>query len=274
MERPVRNQYLALIKDTILKESRSKTLMVIFIFTTLAIILGQLGLSFVVDNLSAENGFSLQGQQTLSLTFRILNSLSFLIAVILGINVIRSDYNNNIIYQYLSFPISRSEYFFSRVIGAWVIAISYYLYAYLLSAILYSITFKSFILSANHLAGFLILCLYLLIIIFLSIFFSLFMNKIGALFVTAFVCIISAASYASLNLLSMSEMFSNLNIFKVIGLLFYGFFPRAAFLDNLSSSFLSGDPFGGVFWAQSLHLIVILALYGYIAHLYLKKKDF
>ena len=73
-------QYKALVVDTILKELRSKTLIFIFVATTLAILLGHLILSAINTQMSGNPGFSLAGVDVLSINFRILNSISFIIA--------------------------------------------------------------------------------------------------------------------------------------------------------------------------------------------------
>lgn len=267
-------QYKALMVDTILKELRSKTLIFIFIISTIAIIFGQMILSFVIANLGSEDALAISGSSTLSLTFRIINSVSFLVAAILGVSVFKSDFKNNIIYQYLTFPISRTEYFFIRVLGTWVLALSYYLYTYALSAILYTFTFKNFILEWSHLGGFLVLSFYLLLVIFMSIFFSLFMNKIGALLSISVVSSISAIAYNSYAQVPFKELFQEFSSMKIIGLIVYFLYPRMSFLDNLATGFLLKEAMTVNVMAQFIHLIAIAIVYIFIANLIIKKKDF
>ena len=143
-------QYKALIIDTVLKEIRSKTLIFIFVATTLSIIMANLIIGAVTNQMGGDQALSMTGVNILSLNFRIINSINFIVAAIFGVSVFRSDFENNIIYQYLSFPISRIEYFFVRVLGTWLLVLAYYAYSYFLSAALFSYSFKKIIFTAGH----------------------------------------------------------------------------------------------------------------------------
>ena len=218
-------QYLALINDTILKEVRSKTLIFIFVATTASILIGHMVLSTIINSMGGDATLSISGIDALSINFRILNAINFILAAIFGISVIKSDYENNIIYQYLSFPISRAEYFFTRVLGSWLLVMAYYAYSYLLSAILFSYTFKKVVFTGGHFLSFLVLGLYLLLVIFISVFFSLFMNKIGALFATFASCIAAAVAFGTFAKLPYNEYLTNMSAFKGLGLGIYYLFP-------------------------------------------------
>jgi len=272
----VKAQYKALIIDTFLKELRSKTLIFIFLATTASIVLGHLILSAFNQDLGGENGanIGLAGLNILSINFRILNSISFIIAAVFGVSVFRSDFQNNIIYQYLTFPVSRTEYFFSRIFGTWLLVMSYYAYAYLLSVVLFSLAFKSFILSPMHLLSFLILGIYLLLVIFIAIFFSLLMNKIGALFATFSTSIAAAISFGIYSPLPLNETFQHFSVMRLVGLIFYYFFPRISFLDSISSNLLIEGKLDFTIWPQIIHLLLISSVYVYLANLLIKRKDF
>lgn len=267
-------QYKALITDTVLKEIRSKTLIFIFVATTISIILANLIIGAVISSQDAEQALTLSGIDILSVNFRVINSINFIVAAIFGVSVFRSDFENNIIYQYLSFPISRIEYFFVRVLGTWLLVLAYYAYSYILSAVLFSYSFKKIIFTTGHLYSFLVLSIYLLLVIFISIFFSLLLNKIGALFATFASCLAAAAAYSSLSTVPYNELFLNFSGFKLAGLLVYFLFPRASFLDSVSSSLLVGDAIKVSVWPQLLHLFVISGVYIWLASYFVKKKDF
>lgn len=267
-------QYKALIVDTILKEIRSKTLIFIFVATTLAILVANLIIGAVTTQMGGDQALSMTGVNILSLNFRIINSINFIVAAIFGVSVFRSDFENNIIYQYLSFPISRIEYFFVRVLGTWLLVLAYYAYSYVLSALLFSYSFKKIIFTAGHLYSFLVLSIYLLLVIFISIFFSLLLNKIGALFATFASCLAAAASYSTLSTVPYNELFLNFSGFKLAGLLVYFLFPRASFLDSISSSLLIGEPIAVSILPQILHLVVISGVYVWLASYFVKRKDF
>lgn len=267
-------QYKALIMDTILKEIRSKTLIFIFVATTLSILIANLVIGAVTNQMGGDQALSISGVNILSLNFRIINSINFIVAAVFGVSVFRSDFENNIIYQYLSFPISRIEYFFVRVLGTWLLVLAYYAYSYLLSAALFSFSFNKIIFTSAHLFSFLVLSIYLLLVIFISIFFSLLLNKIGALFATFVSCLAAAASYSHFSAIPLNELFVNFSGYKLAGILVYFLFPRASFLDSISSSILTGEDITINVWAQLLHLIFISGAYVWLASYLVKKKDF
>lgn len=267
-------QYTALMMDTILKELRSKTLIFVFVATTAAILIGHMVLNMVTGSMGGDAALSISGIDILSINFRILNSINFILAAVFGISVVRSDFQNNIIYQYLSFPISRSEYFFSRIMGSWLLVMSYYAYSYVLSAVLFSFTFKKMVFTSGHLLSFLVLGIYLLLVIFISVFFSLLMNKIAALFATFFSCIAVAVSFGTFSKLPYNEYLMNMSFSKGLGLVIYYLFPRVSFLDSAASSLLSSTPMGLNLVEQIIHLIVVTGIYVLLAQYVIKKKDF
>lgn len=270
----MKTQYKALIVDTVLKELRSKTLIFIFVATTLSILVGHMILAAVNKELVANSSLSIIGVDILSTNFRILNSISFIIAAIFGVSIFRSDFRNNIIYQYLAFPISRTEYFFSRVLGTWLLVLGYYLYAYALSTILFSFAFKKVVFTGGHFLSFLVLALYLLLVIFISIFFSLLMNKIGALFMTFTTCIIGALAYGHFSRLAYSEYLQDFSPFKGLGVAVYMLFPRITFLSEESSNLLFKEVSAAHIGGQITHLVIISALYVYLANYLVKRQDF
>ena len=76
-------QWSALIKDTILKELRSKTLLFIFIATTLMIILGHtLFRMFISSDPSAA---VIDGPKSVSIMYALINGWSVIISAIFGI---------------------------------------------------------------------------------------------------------------------------------------------------------------------------------------------
>ncbi len=272
----MKTQYKALLKDTILKEARSKTLILLFIVTTIVILLGHAGVSLMNLQTEGPQNVALFGESVLTIIFRILNSLIFLIAVIFGVSTIRSDFQNNIIYQYLSFPVSRTEYFFIRVLGTWLLVLGYYIYAYAFTAILYSQSFKTMIFGSHHLLSFLVMAIYILVIIFISIFFSMMMNKLASFVCVFALSMISTMAYRQFNGVEFKDYFVGLNIFKGLGLVIYFFFPRTEFLSESSSLILAQNKemlLNGLA-ANVVHLIIMSGIYIVLANLMVKKKDF
>lgn len=273
----MKTQHKALVKDTILKELRSKTLITLFIATTLTILLAHAGIKMINTELSANNAVSLVGADLLSITFQILNTFIFMIAIIFGVSTIRSDFENNIIYQYLSFPIGRSEYFFIRVFGTWILVFGYYLYAYILSSVLYSMSFNKIVLTGGHLLSLLVMAIYVLVVIFLAILFSMMMNKMAAFISLIALTLFGSMGYNVFSAQPMNEWMTNLGIFKGIGFILYIGFPRLKFLSNLSSDLITGKI---TEWApkalafEALHFVVLSVGVIALANYLVKRKNF
>lgn len=270
----MKQQYKALIVDTILKEIRSKTLIVILVLTTVATYFGHLIVKYFTSEQELEGLSVAVAGGTLASSFWLLNLIAFSIATIFGVSVLRSDIQTKIIYQYLTFPINRMEYFLSRVTGIWLLVLGYYLYSYILNLVLLSSAYGEFLFSMKYLLTFGVLAVYLLIVIFIAIFFSLLLNKIGTLFIVFLLGIISSASFNTFKNVSLLESVQDLGIIKIVGLIVYYLFPRISFLTDVSNSLIFGQEISYNVIGQVAHLIISCVVYVYLAFFMLKKKDF
>lgn len=273
----MKTQYMALIKDTINKELRSKTLLIIFVVTTLTILLTNTLMKFLGSQMGQDPNMAILGINFLTMTISILNWFIYIIAVVFGISTIRSDFENNIIYQYLSFPISRMEYLFIRVVGTWVLVFGYYLYAYLLTMVLYSFSFKTNFYTAGFFGTLVLMAINILLAIFVAILFSMMMNKLAAFISIILLTITSSWSYNTFSSAPAAEWVQGLGLFKGIGLVLYMIFPRFKFLDNLSGSLMTGTVSqwtSGDLIGQVIHFIVISVVTVFLGTLLVKKRDF
>lgn len=267
-------QWKALIKDTILKEMRSKTLLFIFIATTLMILLAHAVLKMFLSQSDATTNIMINASSSLSYMFRFINLWSVMIAGIFGISAIRSDFREKIIYQYLTFPISRTQYMFGRIFGAWILVYCYYLYAYLLSAILFSIATHSLALNWSHLASMLLMGLYVFVVIFISFLYSLFAGKIASfllLFVTVFTISISSES---MRYLAFNEYLKEMSFFKLIGMIVYAILPRINYIAEVANAIMFKEKINLNIPLEVLHLIVTSAFFIILADRIVKKKNF
>ncbi len=267
-------QLSAMIKDTILKELRSKTLIFIFVATTLMIFLGHALLKLMINSNGATASIMVSGTNSLTFMFTFINFWSVIIASIFGISSIQSDFKDKIIYQYLSFPISRTQYMFTRICGSWLLVYGYYLYAYLLSAILFSFATHSFALSFSHLLSILLMGLYVFLIIIISFLYSLIAEKIAAFLLVFTTVIIISLSNNSFKNLTVDEYFKDLGVFKIFGLLIYALLPRLNYISQLASAVMLKEPIDLNLGLEALHLLVSSALLLIIGNTLIKSKNF
>ena len=266
-------QWKAMIKDTILKELRSKTLIFIFIATTLLIFLAHALLKMFISS-NEGTAVVINGANSLTIMFTMINAWSVIIAGIFGISSIRSDFKDKIIYQYLAFPLSRTQYMFSRILGTWILVFSYYLYSYLLSAILFSIATHSIALHWSHLISMILMGLYIFLIIFISFLYSMFAGKIGAFLLLLVTVATISVSTNSMKGLSFADYFKDLSLFKVIGVLVYFLLPRVNYITEIASNVLLKEEIKLNIGLESLHLIVTSLIFIFLADRFVKRKNF
>ena len=206
--------------------------------------------------------------------FTMINAWSVIIAGIFGISSIRSDFKDKIIYQYLAFPLSRTQYMFSRILGTWILVFSYYLYSYLLSAILFSIATHSIALHWSHLISMILMGLYIFLIIFISFLYSMFAGKIGAFLLLLVTVATISVSTNSMKGLSFADYFKDLSLFKVIGVLVYFLLPRVNYITEIASNVLLKEEIKLNIGLESLHLIVTSLIFIFLADRFVKRKNF
>ncbi len=269
-------QWMALIKDTILKELRSKTLIFIFIATTLMIFLAHALLKMFANSTDPNSAAPMlvNAANSLSYMFWTINIMSVIIAAVFGISAVRSDFREKIIYQYLTFPISRTQYMLGRIFGAWILVYGYYLYAYILSAILFSVATHSLALTWGHLASILLMGLYLFLVIFISFIYSLFAGKIGSfLMVLASVLIISLSTESMRNL-EYAEYFKNFSFFRLLGMIVYFFIPRINYITETANALMFKEPMRLNISLETLHLVATTSFFIFLADRIVKRKNF
>lgn len=274
MQNQFNAQWKAMVKDTILKEMRSKTLLFIFIATTLMILLGHSLLKMFISNNDAATNLIINPASSLSYMFRAINLWNVIIAGIFGISAVRSDFREKIIYQYLTFPISRTQYMLSRIFGAWIIVYSYYLYSYLLSAILFSFATHSLALTWSHLASMLLMGVYVFMVIFISFLYSLYAGKIGSLLLLLTTVFTISISSESLRYLNYSEYFKGMGIFRLVAIIVYSCLPRINYIAEIANAIMFKEEIKLNIGLESLHLVATSALLIFIADRIIKRRNF
>ncbi len=235
------NKAMTLLINTFHKEYRSKTLIFLFSLNVVLIFLMQAISSFLEKNIEIQSMLDGALGNRLVLYYLVISVWSVFIGAIIGVNCIRSDFRDKTISQILSFPIRRWEYLVSRIIGAWLIVMAFYVLSIVLAMIVFyfgngSLDFDISILKALSFSGLAILAL-----ILIGIFYSLFFNKIFAFCAVFFTIAGSSISTKYFLTQSAGDMFSNLGISKVIGLFFYYFVPRVGLINDLAGEMLKSE---------------------------------
>ena len=269
-------QYRIMIWDTITKELRSKMLLFVFIVSSVIILLSHSLVKIFFSSVGApDSGSPLNsGALLLSVMFGFLNFWSVIIAAIFGVNSIRSDFSQNIIYQYLAMPIKRSDYYFSRLLGTWAIVYMFYLYAYMASLILFSIATHSWVAHWGHLLSALCMGIFIFLCILFSTLLSFFGNRIAALLMVGITWLTLTLSNSAFREIPYNDYFVNFSLLRFLGMVVHWLLPRLGNVSELANIFLFKKDLTMNLWIETPHLIITTALLLWIAIRFIKKKDF
>ena len=178
--------HFLLIKNTLYKEYRNKTLLLLFLFTLLILWLDQTFFDFIFNQFFKAQNLNLI-QYKLDLFYYIISSWNILISALLGVSCVKSDRDEGVLEGLLSLPISRLSYVLSRIFGTWLIVIGYYVLSLLLAITVFSFDgLQGQFLGWPILSSLLMSSLPILIVITLSVFFSLHFSRVWALITTLF----------------------------------------------------------------------------------------
>lgn len=268
----------SIFKDTIKKELRSKTLIVLFVVTSLSMYLMYQVIKTVggsVDGLP----ISIVGNLTFNIMFWGINSLSIIIATILGAGSIRSDFKEKISYTLLTLPVSRYAYFYTRIFGVWLMSVAYYLYSFVLGILFLTYLQKSVGGVGGYLMSLLLSSIVIFIVLNISSFVALYLSQLWSVLSTFVIVILMSVSWGRFSVVNFQEAMSGFNAFDVIRGFFYLFTPHISLYSDLVSALLINDQpfqeFQKVNWLFEIpHLILTTALLIYLIRLAIKKKDF
>lgn len=268
----------SIFKDTIKKELRSKTLIVLFVVTSLSMYLMYQVIKTVggsVDGLP----IGIVGNLTFNIMFWGINSLSIIIATILGAGSIRSDFKEKISYTLLTLPVSRYAYFYTRIFGVWLMSVAYYLYSFVLGILFLTYLQKSVGGVGGYLMSLLLSSIVIFIVLNISSFVALYLSQLWSVLSTFVIVILMSVSWGRFSVVNFQEAMSGFNAFDVIRGFFYLFTPHISLYSDLVSALLINDQpfqeFQKVNWLFEIpHLILTTALLIYLIRLAIKKKDF
>lgn len=226
--------FTALLLNTFQKEYRNKVLIFLSLLTILVLFLLNAGLDFVARQAQTQADAADLVKFKLGYFYSIIGIWSGLLAGLLGVNCVRSDFEHRMIAQILSFPIRRHEYLIARILGSWALIVIYYLISIALALIYFSYQSKSFSFEWRILGSLSVSSLSMLVYVVLGALLSLFMPKL-----LAFLSLLLAGLFMNLSnwyykYIAFGDTFKELNFFKGIGLFFHHALPRVGVVNDLA----------------------------------------
>ncbi len=227
--------FSALLLNTFQKEYRNKVLIFLSILTILILLGVNAGLDFLAKQAGDKTGPEEIIKYKLGLFYMIIGWWSGLLAGILGVNCVRSDFEHRMIAQILSFPIRRFEYLLARIAGSWLLVVIYYLVSIGLALIYFSYQSKGLAFEWKILGALSVSSLSMLVYVVLGALLSLFMPKLLGfltLLLTGFFMNVSNAFFIHK---TFAETFQDINVFKAIGVFFHHALPRVGVVSEFAS---------------------------------------
>lgn len=272
----------ALFIDTIQKEVRSKTLVTLFVLSTIGMYFAYQALKAIGGSMDANDGgasISMLGNVSFNAMFWVNNFISMLVATILGSSAFRSDFKEKISYTLLTLPISRIEYFYTRVFGVWVMSMAYYLYTFILGSIFLSLLNKALSFSWHYFLVLLFSGLVLLVVLNIASFVALYFNQLMAIFTSLVIFVFMSSAWSTFTSMSRKELLASIGFFDGIKAIFYFLLPHVDLYKDLNSAMLMNEQKFIVFsqynWLFEIpHLVLSSIFLFYITKYFIEKKDF
>ncbi|MFG1492276.1 hypothetical protein ACRXCV_10800 [Halobacteriovorax sp. GFR7] len=269
-----------LIKNTIEKEVRNKSVIFLFAMTVVVMYLGGV-LSNTLQIEIQESGFSTYlATASMTVVIWIISLSAKLVAALISANIFRSDLESGVISQILALPINRSSYVINRMLGGALLSFLYLVFILIIGIIILisndlvpkGVDFSMIKMTASLIPHF----LQILIIMFVSCFFSLFFNKIGTLLLTCFYVIASVGVYTYIQ--AGNPALSGINLSSIFGLIFYWLLPRIGEISGLADMLSLGAELNldivKSFVFGLVHLVATLAIWGFIFNSIFKRRSF
>lgn len=277
-----KNSIRALFIDTIQKEMRSKTLITLFVLSTIGMYFAYQALKAIGGSMDSSDGgvsMSMLGNVSFNAMFWVNNFISMLVATILGTSAFRSDFKEKISYTLLTLPISRVEYFYTRVVGVWVMSMAYYVYTFILGSVFLSLLNKSMSFSWHYLIVLFFSGMVLLVVLNIASFIALYYNQLLATFLSVITFIFMSSAWGTFTTLPRKELLSSFGLFDGIRGIFYVFLPHVDLYKDLNASMLlSDDKFSSFavynWWFEIPHFFITAGILFIVTKYFLEKKDF
>ncbi len=277
-----KNSIKALFIDTIQKEMRSKTLVTLFVLATVGMYFAYQALKAIggsMDGSDSSMSLSMLGNVSFNAMFWVNNFIAMLVATVLGTSAFRSDFKEKISYTLLTLPISRVEYFYTRVFGVWIMSMAYYVYTFILGSIFLSLLNKTMSFSWHYLIVLFFSGGILFVVLNIASFISLYFNQLLSVFSSFIVFVFMSSAWSTFTSLSRKEIIASFGFFDGIRGIFYFLLPHLDLYRDLNANMLLGEnkflAFAQFNWIFEIpHFFFSTFLLFFMTKYFINKKDF
>lgn len=263
-------KFSALFVNTLLKEFRSKTLMFLLFLTIIVLLLVNSTMNFYLQ-LNSQN-ISLSDSK-LAVYFLIIIFWGIFLGAMLGSNCIKSDENDKMFDQFLSFPITRLEYLIARITGTWFIVICYYLFSIFAGIVILSNATGVEGMYSKVCVAFFYNCLILLGVISFAALYSLFTPKLIAFCMTILTYLFISLANGFVGPMSIEVVFQSPSITNMAGKLIDYILPRLGTLKTISNSIIMDRQIEQNTGIEILHYVLTYSILFLLIWFIFNKKE-
>jgi len=243
----------ALYFNTFHKEYRNRAIIFLAVITIVVILTSNALLSYLREEVLAQMSLEAVGQNSLLAFYYIIGSWSSFIAIYIGIGSIKSDIDSGALIQLLSFPISRTQYFLTRILGSFSIVVLYYLLSLILAMVLFSLATHNVVFSWGVLGALVFSSLDIFFVILLSAFVSIRFGTLKTFVAVILLMMVMSFSSMKWGNQEWQQVYKDFGIIDTFTFIIYWLLPRLKSISDFSTSMLIEKEFPKNWWADLIH---------------------
>ena len=267
-------QTFLIYKNTLQKEMRSKVLLFLLALTVVVLLLLSQILNIFRDQVTPEGmGGGNLGSVVMGLFMGLAGFWNFFLAVFLGVNTVRTDLENCVAAQLLSFPIKRFEYLISRILGVFTIVMVFYFLSTGLALLAFSRGPEFVFNHQGLLWAFVLNNFSLLAVVALAVFISLYGGKLTSLVSTYILVLLISLSNTYFQQHPLSSVFEDFSLFGMVGAFLHICVPRIGTINSVAGAIIAEQKVTVSLWMESGHYLLSFAFLLFAMTIFFSKKE-
>lgn len=263
----------ALYFNTFHKEYRNRALIFLALITVFVILVANSLINYLRQEVVTAMGIQDIAQQSLFIFYYVITSWSTLVAIFIGVGTIKSDMDTGALIQLMSFPISRTQYYLTRLSGAFSIVFLYYVLSVVLAMVMFSLSSGKFVFDFSIFGALLFTGLDIFFVILLSSFVAVYWGTLKSFVGVLFILFVMSASSYTWSDLEFSNLYKDFGFFQSIKFAVYWLLPRLKNINEISSAILIGKDFPKSWVSDTIHYIGATILWSTIFIKIFNKRD-
>ncbi len=272
------SQTFLIYKNTLQKEVRSKMLIFLMFATIGIILLSKFFLDIIFEHFFSHLEPKNFGPVALEVFLYGSHFWTSFLAIFLGVGTVRSDLEDGVLRQLLSFPVKRFEYLMARIAGVSSIVLSFYLFSLAFFLVFFAGEWGIQISWMSFFEAFLFNICFMTAAVALAVFVSLLAKGLVALGLS---CLLALLIFLYNNVfkeieIDLAELWNSEAFYSLafaLGLILHFCFPRIGTLGHVSIALFKGREISLNWWGEICHFVVSFAVLGLVTAWFLRRKE-